>query len=73
MDGSKMEKSHETMSREISAHDLGEYRIQQLIDAAVRRGFTAEELEDLEERAIKAHPSKHKLKEENETHTTDTE
>lgn len=51
------------MSFEISAHDLGEWRIQQLINAAVRKGFTAEELEDLEERAIKLHPSKHKPKE----------
>jgi hypothetical protein len=46
--------------KEISAHDLGEYRIQQLIDAAVRRGFTAKELEDMEESAYRNHPRRRK-------------
>lgn len=55
------------MSHEISAHDLGEWRIQQLINAAVRKGFSAEELEALEQRAIKQHPSKHKPKVKNGT------
>lgn len=48
------------MSIEYDGRQMSDIRIQQMIDNAVRKGFTPEEIDDLEQRAAQHPPGRRK-------------
>lgn len=59
------------MSKEISAYDLGEYRINQMIKDAVSKRFSEEELDDLQDRCMRKQRMKMKRRKEHNARSTD--
>ena len=59
------------MSKEISAYDLGEYRINQMIKDAVSKRFSEEELDDLQDRCMRKQRMKMKRRKEQNASPTD--